>query len=107
MLTVDELIQKWERNTQKMKEKDRQSKEKGLLKGRFLNIPYADGYAYYEIIRENKNTVRIRVITDIGDDYVIPYIGEENTVNKGFALQNIGMRDFLEDTAVKKIKSIR
>ena len=61
---------------------------------------YADGYAIYQIVRENKNTVRIKVCKDIGDDWVIPYWGEETTIDKSHAERNIGHRDWM-DSLVK------
>lgn len=72
------------------------------VRGRYLNFPCADGYAYYEIIRKNKKTVRIRVITEIGDNWVVPYIGEENAVDQELALSNIGLRDFLAGSIRKR-----
>ena len=65
------LIEIWEANMRKVKEADKKAKEKGKLVGRYIDEPYADGAAIYKIIRENKNTVRIKVVVDIGDDWVI------------------------------------
>lgn len=72
---------------------DREAKEKNQLVGRYIQEPYADGYAVYQVIRENKNTVRVRVCTGLGDDWVIPYWGEEYTINKEYAIQSIKSRD--------------
>lgn len=92
-----------EENQKLMKEKDKEAKEKGVLQGRYINEQYADGYAYYEIIRENKKTVRIRVIKNIGDDWVIPYWGEEATIDKEHALRNIGWRDHMAELSRKRV----
>jgi hypothetical protein len=91
-----------EGNRKLMEQKDMEAKEKGVLKGRYINEQYADGYAFYEIIRENKKTVRIRVIKNIGDDWVIPYWGEEATIDKEHALKNIGWRDFMANRVAQR-----
>jgi len=94
---TDNLIQNWERNWKKIQEKDRKAKEEGVLKGRYIQEQYADGYAIYEIVRENKKSVRIKVCVNIGDDWIIPYWGEEATIDKDHALKNIGWRDHMDN----------
>lgn len=103
---MNNTLDRWGRNFQKVIDKDQQAKKQGKLVGRFVREPHADNYAYYRIIRENKATVRIKVITDIGDDYRIPYWGEETTIDKEYALKNIGMRDYLAELVEenKKLK---
>lgn len=88
-----DFIEEWKENERKLREQDAKAKAEGKLVGRFIQEPVADGYALYEIIRENKNTVRIRLIKGIGDDYQISYWGEEATIKKDFALANLGWRD--------------
>lgn len=102
MERIEDLLKRWETNREKMQQKDKEAKEKGVLKGRYIREPYADGYAFYEIIRENKNTVRIRVVKGIGDDWVIPYWGEETSIDKEYALQNLAQRDFFSELANRK-----
>lgn len=101
-MNTNAWIKQIEENQEKMYQKDQEAKEKGVLKGRYINEPYADGYAYYEIVRENKNTVRIKVIKNIGDDWVIPYWGEEATIAKDHALRNIGWRDHMASLVKKR-----
>lgn len=103
--SVETLLAKWEQNFQAMREKDQESKTQGMLKGRYLREPYADSYAYYEIIRENKKSVRVRVVTEIGDDWVLPLFGEETTVDKEYAMRNIGQRDYFEDLVARRRNS--
>lgn len=103
-MDTQKILDKWERNFQKVIERDQQAKEQGKLVGRFIREPFADNYAFYQIIRENKKTVRIKVITDIGDDYRIPYWGDETTIDKDYALQNISQRDFWSELIEKKKK---
>lgn len=96
------LIEIWEENMRKLKENDRKAKEKGTLVGRFIEEPYADGAAIYRIIRENKNTVRIKVVVDIGDDWIIPYWGKEATIDKSYVLSKLAFRDRLHEMFAKK-----
>lgn len=101
-MDVEKYISEIEANQEKMNQKDLIAREQGLLKGRYVRIPQADGYAFYEIVRENKKTVRIRVITGIGDDWSVSYWGNEATIDKNFAIQNIGQRDHWNDFVQQK-----
>lgn len=96
-MDTNELIRKWENNMRKVEEADEKAKSEGKLVGRYISEPYADGAAVYRIIRENKNTVRIKVVTDIGDDWVIPYWGEEATIDKSHALMRVKHRDAINE----------
>ncbi len=101
-MDVNKWLEEIEKNQKEMRDRDQESKAKGILKGRYIREPYADNYAFYEIIRENKKTVRIRVITGIGDDWVLPMFGEEATVDKDYAINNIAYRDYLASFSRKK-----
>jgi len=93
---IEEMYENWESNKKKVEEKDEVAKKEGLLVGRYIKEPSADGFAVYEIIRENKKSVRIRVVTGIGDDWILPMWGEEATVNKDYATLNIQRRDAMK-----------
>lgn len=95
--TVDEYYERLERNKKDLEMKDQAAKESGTLKGRYIQEPRADGYAIYEIIRVNKRSVRIRVVTGIGDDWTVPFWGEETTIPLDYAEQNVRRRDALEE----------
>lgn len=82
-------------NFKRLEECDKKAKERGSLVGRFIQEQYADSYAYYQIIKENKKTVRIRVCTGIGDSWTIPYWGKEATIEKSYAIESIRRRDAL------------
>lgn len=75
---------------------DKQAKEKGELLGRFVAVPIADGRAYYQIVKENKNTVKIKLVENIGDDYMVDYWGCEATIDKDYAADNVEYRDKLD-----------
>jgi hypothetical protein len=82
------------KNVKIMEENDRRAAKAGKLVGRYIRESAADSYAYYLITKENKNTVRIEVITGIGDDWTIPYWGREATIDKRYAMKNLQFRDF-------------
>ncbi|WP_121616692.1 hypothetical protein [Virgibacillus halodenitrificans] len=103
-MDTQKTLDRWESNFQKVVKTDKQSKEQGKLVGRFIREPFADNYAFYRIIRENNKSVRIKLVTDIGDDYCIPYWGEETTIDKDYALKNIGQRDFWNELVEKNKK---
>jgi len=90
------------KNWAKLQECDKTAKEKGELVGRYIDEPFADGKAIYQIIKENKKTVRIRVCTGLGDDWVIPYWGEETTIDKEYAVKKVAQRDALVELFRKK-----
>ena len=80
-------------NLRKLQKEDQLAKKKGQLVGRYIQESYADGHAVYKIVKEFKNKVRIRVVTGIGDDWRIPYWGEEATIDKKYAVESIAHRD--------------
>lgn len=90
---MEDFVKQWEENQRKLDEKDAKAKAEGKLVGRFIQEPFADGYAIYEITKENKKTVRIRVVDGIGDDWRIPYWGDEATIEKSYALKSLAWRD--------------
>jgi hypothetical protein len=91
-------------NFKKLVAQDEKAKDEDKLVGRYIQEQIADGYAYYVIVRENKRTVRIRHATGLGDDWMIPYWGEEASIDKSYALQRIDWRDGL-DALFSKAKS--
>ena len=58
-------------NFKKLQKQDKMAKKVGKLVGRYIDEPWADGNAFYVIVKENKTSVRIRVVTGIGDDWII------------------------------------
>lgn len=50
--------------------------------------------------------MRIRVITGIGDDWVLPMWGNETSISKDYALQKIRQREFWDDLIAKKKEKI-
>lgn len=92
----DDWIKKMDEAHAKMVAKDSQAKVRGTLLGRYINEPYADGYALYEIVKVNTKTVRIKWL-DIYDGWTIPYWGKEATIDRAYAEKNLGYRDALAD----------
>ncbi len=92
---IKKILQEHEKKFQEVQKQDKLAKEEGNLVGRYIREPFADGFAFYEIIKEFKSKVKIRVITGVGDDWTIPYWGKETTIDKEYAAENIGRRDTL------------
>ncbi|MCH8744336.1 MAG: hypothetical protein IIB31_01660, partial [Chloroflexi bacterium] len=83
----------WEANQEKLNKQDEKAKIEGKLVGRIIEEPFADSHATYEIIKENKKTVKIKVCVGLGDDWVIPYWGNEATIKKDFVLSKFNYAD--------------
>lgn len=84
-------------NNQKLVDIDRQAKSEDTILHRYVSEQIADGYAYYQIIRVNKKSVRVRVCTGLGDDWQVPQWGAEATIPMAYAVENIRRRDGLEE----------
>jgi len=59
---------------------NKKAKKNGLVVGRVLEVTVGDGFAYYEVIKENKKTVRIRWVPGIHDEYRTIYWGKGETL---------------------------
>ena len=92
-----DIVKKWNNNFQKLVEEDAEAKKKGILVGRYIKEPIADGYAFYKIVKENKATVKIQVVRDIGDDWSVPYWGESTTISKKYVIKGLGLLDKMEE----------
>lgn len=90
-----ELIEQLEARHKAMVEKDQKAKAKGTFVGRYIAEPYADSYAYYEIVKVNTKTVRIKHL-DIYDGWTIPYWGVDATIDLKYAVESVVRRDRIE-----------
>jgi len=86
---------KYDENFKALQREDQKAKNNNQLVGRYIAEPYADGKAYYRITKVNKKTVRIEVVTEIGDDWVIPYWGEVASIDRAYAENSVAYRDRL------------
>jgi predicted nucleic acid-binding Zn ribbon protein len=59
---------------------DKKAKDAGKVVGRVIEVSVADGSAYYEVIKENKKTVKIRWVPGIHDEYRTIYWGKGETL---------------------------
>lgn len=91
------MTDEYDKNWEDLRRQDRIAKQAGILLGRYIQEPYADSHAVYVITHEYKHKVKIKVVTGIGDDWVIPYWGEETTIEKDYAESSIGFRDSLAE----------
>jgi len=98
---IDHII---DENWKRLQEHDNTVKKEGKLVGRYIQESVADGYAIYQIIKENKKTVRIKRIPYVcGDEYEVSYWGgDEATIEKDYAVQSIRGRDFWDERTKKR-----
>jgi hypothetical protein len=102
METWEKMLAESDRRYEELQKQDQEAKERWQLVGRYIEVGVADGSAYYEVIRENKKSVRIRLFKGIADDYMVGYWGYEATIDKQFAINNIHGRDSLRKLFSKK-----
>ena len=93
---TSEMIRLWDENQKRVMEIDKEGKVKGELLGRMIMEPVADGKACYQIVKVNKRTVRIKSVKGIGDDYTVPYWGDEASIERSYAENHIAYRDRLD-----------
>ena len=68
----------------------------GMVVGKIFNIGVADGYAYYEVVRVNKKTVRIKWRKDLClDEYCYYGWGEGGSFDKALIEHKIIGQDNL------------
>ena len=89
------ILKDWKTNFEQLTKLADEAKARGDLVGRYITRPIADGCAYYQIIRKNKNSVRIRVCTGMGDDWVIPAWGYEVTISMEILYPFIKRMDYV------------
>jgi len=92
----DEIEQEIDKNWKELTRIDKEAKKRGLMVGRYITHPIADGRATYQIIYEAKDTIKIRVVGGIGDDWVLPAWGVKTEIDKEYALKEFKFRDFWE-----------
>jgi len=93
----DDWLENYNKRWEEIEGNDQLARSNGTLVGRYLTFPYADGQAVYKIVKVNKRTVRIEVLTGIGDDWVIPEYGTATTIFRAHAEKNIRARDAIND----------
>jgi hypothetical protein len=90
---IKNTLKIYDDNFNKLVEKDAEARKQKTLVGRYIAEQFADGYAYYTIVKENKKTVKMKVVTKLGDDWVIPSWGETPTLDKRYVMSKINFRD--------------
>lgn len=92
----EDTLKRHKDNWDGLYKKDQELKAKGELVGRFIQESYADGYAIYTIEKIKGSKVLIAVVTDIGDDWRIPYWGDAAWIDLKYANQSIEGRDRID-----------
>ncbi len=64
-----------------LKKLNKEATERGSLVGRFLKIPWADGYAIYQITEIYSDSCTVKVCEGFPDDWVVSDIGEEGVIS--------------------------
>lgn len=90
--TVDRIMKE---NWEGLVAADKAAKAAGSLVGRYLTHPYADGQAVYQITKATTRTATIRVVTGLGDDWVLPAWGTQATLTRGQVERFIQQREGL------------
>jgi len=98
---VDEWLKDNDENWKKIVDQAEQAKKEKTLIGRYIQEPMGDGYAVYVIYKVNKKSVRIRVVKGIGDDWVIPYWGEDTSIDMDYVEREFDWREFLANMPSK------
>ena len=96
-----EIVKRWNKNFQELERQDAEAKKNGTLVGRYIREQIADGYAFYQVVKENKATVKIQVVRDIGDDWTIPYWGNSTTIAKSYVLKKLYQEEKLAEIFAK------
>lgn len=101
---IDAILAESQRNWEALRQADAEAKAKGALLNRYIDHPFADGRAFYRIVRVYKRTVRIQVVTGIGDDWVLPAWGERTSIPLAVAERMVYSRDRLDALFARKDK---
>ena len=105
--TEQNYCQMWQSVQQTNIEKIEEIEEKAIAAGgllyRFLYESVADGKAIYQIVKVNKQTVRVRLcsIDGLYYDYVVPQWGREATIPIKYAQSAIAYQDTLKKIFAK------
>lgn len=91
------FISQQEANWNLVVESDKKAKGAKTLEGRYVQLPYADGQAVYIVTRQGERTCTLEVVTGIGDDWVIPYIGKKGSMKTDLVMKNIKGREAMEE----------
>ena len=102
VIPIDIALKAIDENYEQLTKIDKMAKSKGELLGRYVDIPVADGKAIYQIMRVNKNTVRVKALGGFGDDYIFDYWGYEATVDKDYVSTLVRNRDKLSEIFGRK-----
>jgi len=83
-------------NQARLDEIDARAKTRGDILARVVNEPFADGYAVYQVHEIRDSQARIVRCIGLGDDWAIPYWGDEAWVELGFIRKKLEHQDNLK-----------
>lgn len=96
MTDWESLHKQYEANWQALDARDKAAKAAGTLVGRYIKHAFADSFAVYEITKVTKRTAHIKVVTGIGDDWVLPAWGESSRISLKIAQELVDHRDRMD-----------
>lgn len=103
----EEMDKAYQAKHDRMEAQDAEGKANGTLLGRYIQEGRGDGYAYYQVVKVNKKTVRIHHVNGLGDDWDMPMWGLEASIPIAYASLNIGRRDRMKEIfGSRKLASI-
>lgn len=89
---------------QELLDSDNAAKKTGTLVGRYLKEAFADGYAYYRIVKVTSRTAHL-VHVPLGDAWRIPFIESLGCkVPLAYVKDNVGKRDWWQEVCNKNKK---
>jgi hypothetical protein len=82
----------YERNLERLQACDRLAEARGILVGRYFREIVEDGFAYYVIIEDFGDRVRVELAQGLGTDTPTPYYGNSCVILRNLALSRIRWR---------------
>jgi len=90
-----------EKTVERMKAADAVAAKAGEIVGRYLRVPFGDGFSYYRITGccDATESVGVALIEGIANNCVVPHYGRSSVVPLDFAEKNIFEREVDEELA--------
>jgi hypothetical protein len=102
MQEIEKMLAEQQARFDALHARDQAQKARGEVVGRYITHPYADGHATYEITKVTARTARIRVVTGLGDDWVLPAWGAETSIPLKDAMRFLDQRDRMAELFGRK-----
>lgn len=85
-------------NFARLQAEDEEAKAAGTLRGRYLYFSVGDGRAFYQIVKVNKRSVRVKLCYDVApDNWELPLLGHAGSLTFQQALHEVRRREAIEE----------